>query len=103
MKNLIDQNMNFKKNKKLNKNVNKKNIEKNEIEKKNSTNNNAMIFAKTKIANKIIRIEIEIEKTISIEKNEIKIMQIIIILTSNLLLTTFLNNLIIFFLTNKSK
>ena len=97
MKNLINQIMNFKKNKKLNKNVNKKNIEKNEIEKKNSTNNNAMIFAKTKIANKIIRIEIEIEKTISIEKNEIKIMQIIIILISNLLLTTFSNNLIIFF------
>ena len=62
-----------------------------------STNNNAIIFAKTKIANKIIRIEIEIEKTISIEKNEIKIMQIIIILILNLLLITFLNNLIIFF------
>ena len=61
------------------------------------TSNNAIIFAKTKIANKIIRIEIEIEKTISIEKNEIKIMQIIIILISNLLLTTFSNNLIIFF------
>ena len=39
-----------------------------------STNNNAIIFAKTKIANEIIRIEIEIEKTISIEKNEMKIM-----------------------------
>ena len=89
--------MNFKKNKKLNKNVNKKNIKKKEIKIFFLTNNNAMIFAKTKIANEIIRIKIEIKKTISIEKNEIKIMQIIIILILNLLLITFLNNLIIFF------
>ena len=95
--------MNFKKNEKLNKNVNKKILKKIKSKKSFLTSNNAIIFAKTKIANEIIRIEIEIEKTISIEKNEIKIMQIIIILTSNLLLTTFLNNLITFFLTNKSK
>ena len=56
-----------------------------------------MIFAKTKIANEMIRIEIEIEKTTSIEKNKMKIIQIIIISTSNLLLTTSLNDLIIFF------
>ena len=98
MKNLIDQIMNFKKNEKLNKDVNKKNIKKKmKLKKSFSTNNNAMIFAKTKIANEIIRIKIEIEKTISIEKNEMKIMQIIIISTLNLLLTTFLNNSIIFF------
>ena len=66
-------------------------------------NNNAIIFTKTKIANKIIQIKIKIEKTISIKKNEVKIIQMIIISTSNLLLITFLNNLIIFFSTNKSK
>ena len=68
-----------------------------------SINNNVMIFAETKIANEIIRIEIEIEKTTSIEKNEMKIIQMIIILTSSLLLTTFLNNLIIFSSINKAK
>ena len=66
-------------------------------------NNNEIIFAKTKIAKKMIRIEIEIEKKNSIEKNEIKNMQIIIILTSNLLLTTLLNNSIIFLSINKTK
>ena len=56
-----------------------------------------MIFAETEIAKKIIRIEIEIEKATSIEKNEMKIIQIIVISTSNLLLMTFSNDLIFFF------
>ena len=75
----------------------KKTLKKIKSKKIISTNNNAIIFAKTKIANEIIRIKIEIEKTISIEKNKIKIIQIIIILILNLLLITFLNNSIIFF------
>ena len=62
-----------------------------------------MIFAEAKIANKKIRIEIEIEKTISIEKNEMKIIQMIIISTSSLLLTTFSNNLIIFSSISRAK
>ena len=62
-----------------------------------------MIFAEAKTANEITRIEIEIEKTTSIEKNEMKIIQIIIISTSSLLLMTFSNDLIIFFSTSKSK
>ena len=80
-----------------------KKIEKNEIEFFFLTNNNAIIFVKTKIANEITRIEIEIEKTTLIKKNEMKIIQMIIISTSSLLLITFSNNLIIFFSINKSR
>ena len=68
-----------------------------------SINNNVMIFVKAKIANEMTRIEVKIEKTTSIEENEMKIIQVIIISTSNLLLTTFSNNLIIFSSINKAK
>ena len=97
--------MNFEKNEKLNKKLTKKEriLKKMKSKKSFLINNNVMIFAKTKIANEKTRIEIEIEKTTSIEKNEMKIIQIIVISTSSLLLTTFSNNSIVFSSISKTK
>ena len=105
MKNLIDQIMNFEKDEKLDKKISKKKkiLKKMRSRKSFLINNNVMILAETEIASEIIRIEVEIEKTTSIEKNEVKIIQMIVISTSSLLLTTSSNDSIASSSINRAK